>query len=60
MKLIITTILSLFLVVPSIAVEKDTKDKGTVVNGMRLAKKKEAKPEAKPAPKKEEKKSNKK
>lgn len=47
---------SLFLTVPAFAAEEAPKDKGTVVNGMRLAKKKEAKSEAKPTAKKEEKK----
>lgn len=56
MKLITTIMVSLFLTVPAFAAEEAPKDKGTVVNGMRLAKKKEAKPEAKPTAKKEEKK----
>jgi hypothetical protein len=59
MKTIITLLISLSLLTPVFAKEENTKTDGIVVNGMRLAKKKEDKPDAKPtkpAPKKQEKK----
>lgn len=58
MKKTITTILTLFLMIPTFAAEEKPKSDGIVVNGMRLAKKKEDKPQAKQAPKKDTKKSD--